>query len=74
MTGGLVQPESQVTARPADAADLAEAVESAMAETTGVLHDFLGARGRAAQGRSDGARRLWADLAGVVGGKLMRPR
>jgi len=69
-----VQSERQVTLRPADAADLAEAVERAMAETTVVLHDFLGARVRAAQGRSDVVGRLWTDLAGVVRGKLMRPR
>ena len=30
-TGGLMQPEPQVTVRPADAADLAQAVEGAMA-------------------------------------------
>ena len=69
-----MQPEPQVTVRTADAADLAQAVEGAMAVTSEVLRDFLAARVRATQGRSDVAARLWTDLAGVVGGKLMRPR
>ena len=60
--------------RTADAADLAEAVEGAMAVTATVLQDFVEARVRVAAGRSEVAARLWTDLAGVIGGKLMRPR
>ncbi|WP_421743290.1 polyprenyl synthetase family protein [Cellulomonas sp.] len=64
----------QAPARTADAADLAEAVEGAMAATATVLQDFVEARIRVAAGRSEVAARLWTDLAGVIGGKLMRPR
>ena len=58
----------------ADAADLAVAVERAMGVTSSVLQEFLDGRVRVAAGRSDVAACLWTDLAGVVGGKLMRPR
>ena len=53
-----MQPEPQVTVRTADAADLAQAVEGAMAVTSEVLRDFLDARVRATRGRSDVAARL----------------
>lgn len=66
--------EEPVEVRAADEADLAEAVERAMATTSAVLQEFVDARTRVAAGRSDVAAQLWTDLAGVVGGKLMRPR
>jgi geranylgeranyl diphosphate synthase type I len=76
-----MQPESQVSVRQerpgvaaGDEADLAQAVERAMATTSAVLQDFVETRTRVAAGRSDVAAQLWTDLAGVVGGKLMRPR
>lgn len=53
---------------------LAEQVEGAMTVTARVLADFVDERVRVASGRSAVAARLWTDLAGVVGGKLMRPR
>ncbi len=67
------QPHVAETQR-ADAADLAESVEQAMAQTSAVLQEFVDSRVRGAAGRSDVAAALWTDLAGVVGGKLMRPR
>ena len=69
--GVVVRPGA---ARTADAADLAVAVERAMAVTAGVLEDFLAGRVRLAAGRSDVAACLWTDLADAIGGKLMRPR
>ncbi|WP_456845787.1 polyprenyl synthetase family protein [Cellulomonas sp. P5_C6] len=76
-----MQGESPVTVRhepaevlAAEQADLAQAVERAMATTAEVLQEFVDARVRVAAGRSDVAARLWTDLAGVVGGKLLRPR
>ncbi|MEZ0447187.1 polyprenyl synthetase family protein [Cellulomonas sp. ICMP 17802] len=76
-----MHPESRVTdrrelpeVRAADEADLAQAVERAMATTAAVLQGFVESRVRVAADRSDAAAQLWTDLAGVVGGKLMRPR
>ncbi len=67
-----VRPE--VATQPDGRAVLAGDIEGAMALTARVLADFLDDRVRLAAGRSEIAARLWTDLAGVVGGKLMRPR
>ena len=80
-TSEAVRPPAPVETEPVEnveapwpAAPLAEAVEDAMGLTATVLSEFLAERVRLAAGRSEVAARLWTDLAGVVGGKLMRPR
>ena len=65
---------SRESEAPREIALLAQDVERAMTQTASVLADFVDQRVRLAARRGDVAVRLWVDLAGVVGGKLMRPR
>ncbi|GAA3798812.1 geranylgeranyl pyrophosphate synthase [Cellulomonas soli] len=59
---------------PADAAELAQAVEDVMAVTEQVLEGFLTERTARARGVAPACGHLWSDLSGQVGGKLVRPR